>query len=158
MSDSDQVFPPDLPTLTPMSGELVPQGAKGEKLIALAPTYAVAAPAKNDKKAPLNEKFAAERVALLAKEQLECPEPFEKIEARRINDDTYRVNWLAVDVGQNDKKVTGFGLGKAVQTGQKTKDGELVVKTWVRVYSRLVKVRWGKTVILSALPGKAQPE
>jgi hypothetical protein len=151
MSEPEKVFPPKLPPLTPMPGELVPYGAKGEKITELAPTYAVAAPAKSDKKAPENAKFAAERVALFAKDQLECPVPYAKIEARRISDDTYRVNWLAVDVGQNDKKL---GFGQSKETGQKTKDGDLVVTTWVRVHSRMVKVRWGKTVILSALPGK----
>ena len=119
---------------------LQPLGIDKKPLSILKPTLIGICKAQNLKKKPDDEKYAAERVVLFAKEQLTCPQPFKKIEAKRITDNMYRVNFLADDIAPP----------KDDSCGPKPR---LSLITTKRVYSAMVRVVWGKQLILTAIPG-----
>ena len=109
-------------------------GAGKTPLNGLKPILGIPKALRDPRLKPKNESFAAERVALFAREQLaqHCQVPFRTIEAKKVTDTVYRVNWLANDTSEPKR-----GAGQP-------KPG-LVVTTNKRVHSELVRVVWNAT-------------
>ena len=127
------------------STPLQPLGAGKKPLGKLEPILSVPKPLRDPKLKPQNDTFACQRVAIFAREQLAdaCTVPFRTIEAKKVTDNTYRVNWLA-----DDNTPPKFGAGQ-VPAGA-AKHGILIV-TSKRVHSEMVRIVWGKTLILTRM-------
>jgi hypothetical protein len=138
---------PSLDRAIPADKPLVPLGAKMKPLGELEPILAIGKPLRNPNDKPKDVKMERERVALLAKDQLRCPVEFLRTEATKVGETSYRVNWLALDKGKSDKK-------GAVDTD--VAPPAMLLTTYKRVHSALVRVVWANPPILTEIPGAAK--